>query len=227
MAKRSEVDDVVAYLRKNGTMRSVDISDGLNIPMIRMVRIMTQGCSSGAIIRVTRACRGHQATYGVAGSIGPGPTITQRIAELIASSSAMLSARQIAKTLHIRENSARTLALGMADRGQIIAVRHGKFTFFCRDLDCTDPVATRPNPNPTGKTRIVPRKKPLILRPIGKEQQKAIPAPPPKPVGIGSTQYGAYIGSAKNPRAPWLDMSGWEEPSAMRIQKVGFSDNAI
>lgn len=219
MAKRSEIDEVVEYLRKNGTRRSVDISDALNIPMIRMVRIMTEGCSSGAIIRVTRACRGHQATYGVAGSIGLGPTITQRIADLIASSATMLSAGQIAKTLHIRENSARTLALGMADRGQIIAVRHGKFTLFARDEHCVDPISTRAIPNPSGKSG--PRRAPIhkTKPPVIKRQPPA-PAPViPVSSASGSVRYGGYIGAAPS-RAPWLDFTGWPESSAPFVSRA-------
>jgi hypothetical protein len=189
--------------------------------------IASRLCADGRAVRMRRGHRGHEALYGPLGSLEHSESIRVKVRDALLSSDTMLSAHGIANIIHAKADTVRSTCLRMAEEGLIHSVHHGKFTFFCRDLDCTDPVATRPNPNPTGKTRIVPKKKPLVLRPVVKEQQKVVPAPPPKPVGIGSTQYGAYIGAAKNPRAPWLDMSAWEEMSAVRTKKVGFSDNAM
>ncbi|MHB1266432.1 MAG: hypothetical protein ACYCY2_02375 [Acidithiobacillus ferriphilus] len=229
MTNTSKSKTELAYeLISQAPITSGVLAQALGISTREAGWIASRLCANGRAVRMRRGHRGHAAIYGPVGSMEHADSIPEKVKDVILASNVMLSAHAIARVIHAKADTVRSTCLRMAEDGLIHAVRHGKFTFFCQDLDCTDPVETRPNPNPTGKTRVssAPRKKPLVLRPVVQEQ-KAVPAPPPKPIGIGSTQYGAYIGSAKNPRAPWLDMSAWDEPSIVRTQKVGFSDNGI
>ena len=217
---KSLADLLLYAIAQNGPMTTGQIADVLGISSRRAGMVAAKACDARKLVRMVRACRGREAMFGPPASADHETTIRTKVQRTISDSPSMLSANVVALTIGAKRDTAAHHLIDLAARGSIVEFRRGRYTFYGRDAHVSEPTVARRPAVP--KTTPQPHPKPRLIK-----RQPPAPAPAiPVSSAAGAIRYGGYIGAAPA-RAPWLDFTGWLEPSAPLVSRARGGEGVV
>lgn len=210
---KSNSELLIYLLTSQGPMTTGAIADALVIDKRAAGWAAARACAAGDAVRMVRACRGREAVFGPPGNADHDTTIRAKILAVLARSDVMHSANSMALAVNAKRDTVAHHLIDMVHRGEAVSANRGHHVFYGRDADCRVPTVAR-------------RAKPKPAPAPAKTKPPVIKRPPPAPVPVvpvsapaGSIRYGSYIGAAPS-RAPWLDFTGWPEPSGPFVNRA-------
>ncbi len=217
---KSNSELLIYLLTSQGPMTTGTIADILGIDKRAAGLAAARACAAGKAVRMVCACRGREAVFGPPGTTEPGTTIRAKVLSVLAGSDVMLSSNSIAMTINAKRDTVTHHLIDLVNRGEAVSIKSEHHVFYGRDANCRVPVVA-------SKTKLKPVPNPDRAKPPVVKRQPPAPAPiVPVSAPTGSIRYGGYVGAASS-RAPWLDFSGWDEPSGPFVKRVNGGDGLV